>query len=407
MVDALTDSATLSTTGEAYLARLSEIADNASRRLFAVIDGSRFDDVTGLLRSADVSHRPLYRYAGGDFDVVRGGPWFVDPYQSSTPEAFLDMSSELGKGDANLSDEALQLRSAELSARMVASLYAGDATGGGMLPGSGTSNSPVVNSRLRGLLSITGSKPAIVFWVGDETLTAETLFRHLRGLNRIAIPRNSTSDIFDGERVELVAAGGEDALSEPLAEGAPATEMVVFRHADPNVLMQVLPALDESQALRLFGPAEQIFFAPDPLWGGGVKRGRRPGLGVFAGRGMLQLSPEMIAMIENFRMQASRLKVVAYLHDVHPATEAVSERSMMERVLAYEIAGARLGLASERAHMKWAYLMSITDGECDTLETEKFFAETTKHPDDAIDDLLIAFDTAAGDDWQHFWGQAG
>lgn len=212
-----------------------------------------------------------------------------------------------------------------------------------------------------------------------------------------------------------MAAGGPDASTEPPPQFGPErtspTETVIFRHADPNVMMQVFPVLDEAQALRLFGPAEQIFFSPDALWGGGVKRGRLPGAdvssAVVAGRGMLQLSPEMIALIEDARMQASRLKVLAYLRDVHPATEALGENEMMERVMSYEAAGARLGLASERAHMKWAYLMSITESECDGPEAEKFFRETAKHPDDAIDDLLVALDNAAGDDWQHFGREVG
>lgn len=172
-------------------------------------------------------------------------------------------------------------------------------------------------------------------------------------------------------------------------------------------MMQVFPVLDEAQAGRLFGPAEQIFFSPDPAWGGGVKRGRRPSAELLAGRGMLHLSSGMIAMIEDARMQASRLKVVAYLRDVHPATLDVADGEMIERVLSYEASGARLGLASERAHMKWAYLMSITDGGCDGPEAENFFSDNEKHPDDAIDDLLVALDKAAGDDWQHFWGEVG
>ncbi|PDT39084.1 hypothetical protein CO671_00835 [Rhizobium sp. M10] len=65
------------------------------------------------------------------------------------------------------------------------------------------------------------------------------------------------------------------------------------------------------------------------------------------------------AMIEDARMQASRRKVTAYLRDVDPATAELTDAELMDRVPSYEASGTRLGLASERAHMKWAYLMSI------------------------------------------------
>jgi len=406
MTDAVSEPATLSTTGEAYFARLSEIAGDASRRVFAVIDGSRFDDVTGLLRAADISHRPLYRHAGGDFDVVRGGPWFVDTYRSSMPDAFLDESLPLDEGEADLSDEALQLRSAELSARMAAALDAGDATGGGMLPGTGVVDAQAVIARLHRLLSITDGRPAIVFWVGDESLTAERIYRHLRGINQIVMPRRDGADPPQGGQPHLEAADMGDVDGDVSSPDNGLQETMVFRHADPNVMMQVFPALDERQALRLFGPAEQIFFAPDAIWGGGIKRGRRPASGEVP-RGSLHLSSEMIAMIEDARMQASRRKVAAYLRDVHPVTQELTEKDMMEHVLSCEASGTRLGLASERAHMKWAYLVSITEGGVHAPEAEMFFRQNAKHPDDAIDDLLAAFDKAAGDDWQGFWGESG
>ncbi|MGI2035009.1 hypothetical protein ACRQ1B_21735 [Rhizobium panacihumi] len=405
MADLARETSPLSQAGAALLARLGEIAHDPGRRIFAVMDGARFDNLSALLYRADIAHRPLYRHAGGDYAVVAGGPWFVDFSQSAQrpPVEILAQSEEGEKPD--LSEEALAAQASRLSERMLASLNAGDASAGGMLMEAQGARPDTIIARLQSVLDIADGRSAIVFWVGDEVLTAETLFRHLRGLNRITIPRGPGSDVFDGSRVEIVAAGGPDEVGDtPDVRGAQ-RETVIFRHADPDVMMQVFPVLDETQALRLFGPAEQIFFAPDDIWGGGVKRGRRPSAEVFAARGMLHLSPEMIALIEDARMQASRRKVVAYLRDVHPATAEYTEREMMERVLSYEASGTRLGLASERAHMKWAYLMSITDGGCDGPEAESFFGNTPKHPDHAIDDLLAAFDAAAGDEWQGFWGE--
>jgi hypothetical protein len=263
-------------------------------------------------------------------------------------------------------------------------------------------------ARLEALLKIADRRSAIVFWIGDEMMTAEALFRHLRGINRIVIPRGPASDLFDGDRVEIEAAAAQENASGGAEGRDDANEMVIFRHADPDVMIQVFPALDEERALRLFGPADQIFFAPDPIWGGGVKRARRPAGRAFAGRGPMRLDRDMIAMIEDARMQASRRKVMAYLRDVDPATAELPDADLMDRVLSYEASGTRLGLASERAHMKWAYLMSITHGGMeDSAEAGDYFRLPSKHPDDLIDDLLLELDRGAGEDWENIWTRIG
>jgi hypothetical protein len=58
-----------------------------------------------------------------------------------------------------------------------------------------------------------------------------------------------------------------------------------------------------------------------------------------------------------------------------------------------DLSEEKLGLQSERAHMKWAYLMSVSDGVFATApETKQFFAESARHPDNRIDDLMDMFD---------------
>ena len=70
-----------------------------------------------------------------------------------------------------------------------------------------------------------------------ETRFGEALFRHLRQWNMVLIPRTTPpSD------------AGED----------PTHELVLFRHADANVLAQTLPALDPPCAARFFGPARAV-----------------------------------------------------------------------------------------------------------------------------------------------------
>jgi hypothetical protein len=407
MIDSQPKAQDLSNASQALLARLSDIASESGRRIFAVMDGARFDNLPSLLRGADVSHRPLYRHAGGDYAIVVGGPWFVDPSRSALSELREGVvPPDDGEDDGDLSDEALQARAVMLSDRMLSALNAGDASGGGLLTVSDRPRTAAVIARLEALLKIADRRSAIVFWIGDETMTEEGLFRHLRGINRIIIPRGPASDVFDGDRVEIEAAAAqEDAPESPNYDTG---EMVVFRHADPNVMMQVFPVLDEERALRLFGPADQIFFTPDAVWGGGVKRGRRPAGGAIAGRGPLHLDRDIIAMMEDARMQASRRKVMDYLRDVDPGTADLSDQELMDRVLSYEASGTRLGLASERAHMKWAYLMSITNGGAqDSGEARDYFQLQSKHPDDAIDDLLQELERTVGNGWDAIWHRTG
>jgi len=151
------------TASEALLKAVCELAANAQKRVYAVMDGSRYDDLPKLLKGANVAHRPLYRYAGGDYDVVLGGPWLIDPYQSATP-TFTATSPSTDEDD--LSEEVLAARSAALSAEMVSSLQAGDPTGDGMLPAP-DANVERVEERLQNIIVIGESKPGLVFWSGE------------------------------------------------------------------------------------------------------------------------------------------------------------------------------------------------------------------------------------------------
>jgi len=83
MVPDAIDERQLSSVAQALLKSVSELASDPDKRLYAVMDGSQFKDLPRLLKQADISHRPLYRYAGGDYTVIVGGPWLVDPYQTA------------------------------------------------------------------------------------------------------------------------------------------------------------------------------------------------------------------------------------------------------------------------------------------------------------------------------------
>lgn len=378
-----------------YLDHLSKLACDPDLRIFAVMDGAFFQNVNANLRDAGLASRALYLHRGNQA-VVIGGPWLINPYQHNTavdpqPPAWTAISEEeraCGKSDSEIYAD-----------RMQAALDAGDESGGGMLSVDDVENVSGTIARLEAILRIADGKPGLVFWIGDASLTEDVLFSHLRRLNKILVPNDSIDDEVTDELLEA-AADAEEIL---VAKENDAYELVVFRHADANVMAQVFPALNEVQAARLFGPCHQLLFAPDPDWSGGIKRARKPNDLPAPPSGPLRWEPETIRAIKAQRMEASRRKVMSYLREVDPNAGELSDAELRQRVLIYEASGDTIGLQSERAHMKWAYLMSITDGKADSDGIAKaYFQKNSKHPDDAIDDVLDALDEAAGDHWNRF-----
>lgn len=149
----------------------------------------------------------------------------------------------------------------------------------------------------------------------------------------------------------------------------------------------------------MFGPAKALMFlAPDHPSSSGspLRRAVLPDDAPPAQPGLLELSMEQMAEIEEIRLEKSRRKVIAYLRDVDPAaTEGLNDEKLRERIILYEQSGDAMGLQSERAHMKWAYLMSLSDGGiAKSGATRQYFAANQKHPDERIDDLLDEFDEA-------------
>lgn len=91
---------------------------------------------------------------------------------------------------------------------------------------------------VKALLELIDNKPAAVFWQCPEG--GDVLYKHLRGINKIMIPKDALP-------------GGP----EEVDEGSPSDEthaMVLFRHADANVLAQTLYAMAKEEAARFYGP---------------------------------------------------------------------------------------------------------------------------------------------------------
>jgi hypothetical protein len=142
-----------------------------------------------------------------------------------------------------------------------------------------------------------------------------------------------------------------------------AYESVLFRHGDANVMMQVLPVLDEEQFARLLGPASQIIFEPSEEWGEGSKRALRPE-GIAAPRGPLRLSEEQMAEIGDVRLAHSRRKIRMLLQNSVPQIFNGMDDWQADRLVQdCEKSGRHLGLTTERGFYQWTYLMAASKGQ--------------------------------------------
>ncbi|MBO0664123.1 DUF4123 domain-containing protein [Jiella sp. MQZ9-1] len=407
--------------GSAFAALIGEagrLVADPLRRLRVVVDGSGFDDAPALLRQAGVFHRALYR--GPDRALIEAGPFLVDLYRD--PVAVAGFADEAGEGD-DLSDEALAARSDRLADRMRKALAAGDETGGGMLPeaspepaapAGGHAASAYFTAaagRLDRMVAALRPTPFAVFWLGGVDFTDAALYRHLRGLNKVLIPRDaavsgpgfseSSVDV-DGPPNE--AADGKAASDIPPPSAASAadvletgqetgTEAVLFRHGDGNVLAQVLPALTPEHLSRLFGPAEGVFFAapdyPGPSGRLLNRAARRPDLPP-AKPGMLALTKAEIEAIETKRRARSADRIADYLARYAP--EQAGKGKAQLRVFAAESIddANRIGLVSEAAHGRWAYLRLMTDGQISrNLDVAAYLRQPDgKSPDEKVSLLL-------------------
>jgi len=115
----------------------------------------------------------------------------------------------------------------------------------------------------------------------------------------------------------------------------------------------------------------------------------------------LRLTPPQMLALRDDKLIQSRWKIVAYLRQTAPEdTAALSDADLLARVVAYEQEGARLGLSSERAHAKWAYLMLTSNGQLNTLvPLRKAIANNPKEtPDRMLDKIMDQMLLAAAAD---------
>ncbi|MGV2130308.1 hypothetical protein ACQZ4Q_10885 [Agrobacterium vitis] len=287
-------------------AGLKQIILQAERAVFAVLDGAQFDDLPKSLFDGDFAHNPLYVDRGnGTADQLRTAPQLV----------WLDRDWH----DAD-KDNTGQPR-------------------------------PTSETMLDRLLDLVGERHAAVFWFSDAG--GDVLFRHLRTINMILLPTSVAMD--RGKSYE------RDPLATPSGQAVEGDhEMVLFRHADSNVMAQVLPSLTYAHLARVLGPAQQILYSADPDWSEKPMRVTRADDMPAPAAGPLKLTVDELAEIEKKRESRSRRKIAAYLRKVAPEqTTGMSEDELNKFVYEEEQKVKAFGVRREDMIGRWAF-MQIT-----------------------------------------------
>ncbi|WP_117190267.1 DUF4123 domain-containing protein [Rhizobium terrae] len=287
----------------------------SDRPLFAVLDGAQFEDLPGTLFGGNFVHRALYLDRGdGNQERVATAPQLI----------WLDRQRTGGP----VADE-------EASA-------------------------PPNPEFVERLLAVIDAMPAAVFW--QCSAGGEVLYRHLRTINMVLVPHDTETD--HGRSYEASPLPPED-KPETSAERSDYTA-VLFRHADANVMAQVLPSLNPAQFSRLLGPADALLFSPDPIWteDGGIKGAKRTSDLPAPRSGMLRLEDHNIRAIGERRNAAAANKVADYLRKVAPARVSEIEDDKLRQFASRSIReSSGFGVETDAGHCRWAYMSLVTSGQ--------------------------------------------
>jgi hypothetical protein len=324
------------------------LADPA-RRVYAVMDGARFDDLPLELAAQGIAHRSLYKNVQ-DIELVRVGPWLIDLYHGFDPS--LNVWGGLPTDGGGLSPIAYDVSSA-----MKANAFE---TGPTPFHASGGRADPEVH--IERIIALAGELSAAVFWIGYSNLTEAKLWRHLRTLNMVLIPRDYVEDVPAEFGANALPSGGNTPANAPT--------IVMFRHVDGNVLSQVLPVMDASQFSRFFGPAnEVVFLAPDnpsQTSGSTVRRAALPEDAPPAKVGLLSLDGSQCEAIARARMQALKRRAILEFG----AGEAAGRPSGREQVASAFDRAEAYGLESKED--VWAFVAMDQKFGREFERTERF-----------------------------------
>ena len=303
----------------------------ASHPIYAVLDGAKFDNLPDLLFDHDFSHKPLYRDMGSEIREIA----------QTTPQFIRFDKWAYWEND--------------------------------LTPAQ----------RLDALLELFDDTSAAVFWEYEGE--PKRLFRHLRTINNVMIPRDADTP----------------PLPDPLdpdgeTYGNTAThQQVLFRHADANVMAQVLPTLSPPQLTRFMGPATAVTFAPQAEWGDGKEliKFDNP-RDTYNSSHPLKLSQDDMDAIDQRRLIGQRWATVKYLRTkTSLKTTPNDEKELYAFVLNCDKQGEKLGLVEDEAYRAWSLLAVLSDGK--TLNDPMLhnrFIKSYKSPDKMVVEVLAEWE---------------
>lgn len=189
---------------------------------------------------------------------------------------------------------------------------------------------------LRAVIDVAACKNALVLWSWPHGQM--TLYRHLRTLNLVEIPNENRENDED-----------------------PAYETVLFRHWDPNVLGTLLPLLDAAQRARFLGAATGIAFDAGEF--AGVCALPRPASLPPPSPGMMRFSGKQMKDLARQQQGAMAHRVAAYLLETVPnAARYMPDGDLFVFSNRCVTESTALGMQSEGAHCRWAYLQLNAQG---------------------------------------------
>ncbi len=213
---------------------------------------------------------------------------------------------------------------------------------------------------LETLYGLVEDKPTGILWYWPGS--GDSLWRHLR--------RNAM--------MEIPSVAGDT------------YEAVIFRYADSNVMTWIMNLLDEEQYSRLLGDASCIVVraagsSKTQVFRAGIKLKPKPSQFRF-----IRLSMEQMDQLSRECLERSRLRVMSAIRRGAPdETKDLSDVKLREIVIASEHQGYEIGIRSERAHARWAYLNLLTRGRLikqpGVLE---YMQDSRMRPDRKVDLML-------------------
>jgi hypothetical protein len=165
------------------------------------------------------------------------------------------------------------------------------------------------------------------------------------------------------------------------------TEAVLFRHADPNVMVALWPLLDAGQIARLLGFAHALVVDAPDYGSRGVLP--RPAPYVPVPPGMLTLRQKQYDALFERIAGAQRHRIRRFLLRNPPPTGALEPDRLEQLIEDSARTGDKIGLRTQQGHARWAYLNQITDGRAAQMPAvQALMAREGANPDRDVSKLL-------------------